>query len=121
IQAGGSTGTQFFRFVEGDSGYEADEIIAEGNVVIGGTSAFSWVNIDGGIFHHNLVHRPGNWTMRILNENQGNPIIDTQNGQFHDNVVIFNDTPSEYNTTVNVGPETFPNTFSFARNKWFNI
>ncbi len=33
--------------------------MAEGNVIIGGSSAFSWVNIDGGVFHHNLVHRPG--------------------------------------------------------------
>ena len=121
IQAGGSTGTPFFRFVDGDSGYEADEITSEGNVVIGGTSAFSWVNIDGGTFHHNLVHRPGNWTARILNENQGNPIIDTQNGKFHDNVVIFNDTANEYSLAVNVGSETLPETFSFARNKWFNL
>ena len=27
----------------------------EGNVVVGGGAAFSWVNIDGGIVHHNLV------------------------------------------------------------------
>jgi hypothetical protein len=103
IQAGGSTGTPYFRFVDDDSGYEADAITAEGNVVIGGTSAFSWVNIDGGVFHHNLVHRPGNWTMRILNQNQGNPIVDTQNGEFHDNIVVFNDTASEYSLAVNIG------------------
>ena len=72
VQAGGSTGTQFFRFVDGDSGYEANEIVAEGNVIIGGSSAFSWVNIDGGVFHHNVVSRPGQWVARILNENQGN-------------------------------------------------
>jgi hypothetical protein len=122
VQAGGSTGAQFFRFIDGDSGYEADEIIAEGNVIIGGSSAFSWVNIDGGIFHHNVVHRPYRWVARILNENQGSTtIIDTQNGQLHDNRIVFNDTVSEFSTAVNVGPETVPSSYSFARNRWLNL
>ncbi len=121
VQAGGSTGTPFFRFVDGESGYEASQIVAEGNVIIGGSSAFSWVNINGGIFHHNVVNRPGQWVARILNENQGNPIVDTQNGQFHDNRIVFNDTGSEFSTAVNVGPETLPSTYSFARNRWLNL
>ncbi|MEQ8835228.1 MAG: right-handed parallel beta-helix repeat-containing protein, partial [Lacipirellulaceae bacterium] len=79
IQAGGSTGPQFFRFIDGDSDYEADSIIAEGNVVLGAASSFSFVNIDGGLFHHNYAERPDRWNVRILNENQGNTIVDTQN------------------------------------------
>jgi hypothetical protein len=121
VQAGGSTGTPFFRFIDGDSNYEADEIVAEGNVIIGGSSAFSWVNIDGGVFHHNYVHRPFRWVARILNENQGNDIVDTRNGQLHDNRIVYNDTGSELSTAVNVGAETLPNTYSFARNRWLNI
>jgi hypothetical protein len=122
VQAGGSTGAQFFRFVDGDSGYEADEIVAEGNVIIGGSSAFSWVNIDGGIFHHNVVSRPFRWVARILNENQGSAtIVDTQNGQLRDNRIVFNDTSSEFSTAVNVGPETVPSSYSFARNRWLNL
>lgn len=121
IQAGGSTGTEFFRFVEGDADYEAHDIVAEGNVVIGGASAFSWVNIDGGVFHHNRVQRPGNWVARILNENQGNSIVDTQNGQFHDNRIVYSDGPPEFSTAVNVGAETLPETFTFARNEWLNL
>lgn len=122
VQAGGSTGAQFFRFVDGDSGYEADEIIAEGNVIIGGSSAFSWVNIDGGVFHHNVVNRPFRWVARILNENQGSTtIVDTQNGQLHDNRIVFNDTGSEFSTAVNVGSETVPSSYSFARNRWLNL
>jgi hypothetical protein len=122
VQAGGSTGAEFFRFVSGDSGYEADEIVAEGNVIIGGSSAFSWVNIDGGIFHHNVVNRPFRWIARILNENQGSAtIIDTQNGQLHDNRIEFNDTASELSTAVNVGPETIPSSYRFARNRWLNL
>jgi hypothetical protein len=121
VQAGGSTGTPFFRFVDGDSGYEANQIVAEGNVIIGGSSAFSWVNIDGGVFHHNVVSRPGQWVARILNENGGLPIVDTQNGVLQDNRIVYNDTSTEFSTAVNVGPETLPNTFSFARNEWLNL
>jgi hypothetical protein len=120
VQAGGSTGAEFFRFIDGDSNYEADEITAEGNVIVGGSSAFSWVNIDGGVFHHNVVHRPGQWIARILNENQGNDIVDTQNGRFHDNRIVYNDTANEFSTAVNVGPETLSQTYHFARNKWLN-
>lgn len=121
VQAGGSTGTPFFRFVPGDSGYEANQIVAEGNVIIGGSSAFSWVNIDGGVFHHNVVNRPGQWIARILNENGGLPIVDTQNGTLADNRIVYNDTATEFSTAVNVGPESLPNTFTFARNQWLNL
>ena len=121
VQAGGSTGTPFFRFVDGDSGYEANQIVAEGNAIIGGSSSFSWVNIDGGVFHHNVVSRPGHWVARILNENGGLPIVDTQNGTLQDNRIVYNDTASEFSTAVNVGPETLPNTYTFARNQWLNL
>jgi Right handed beta helix region len=121
VQAGGSTGAEFFRFIDGDSNYEADEIVAEGNVIVGGSSAFSWVNIDGGVFHHNLAHRPYRWVARILNENQGNEIVDPRDGQFHDNRVVYNDAGSEFSTAVNVGPETLPATYAFARNRWLNL
>jgi hypothetical protein len=120
IQAGGSTGVQYFRFIDGDSGYEARNIVVEGNVVIGGSSSFSYVNIDGGLFHHNYSHRPYDWVVRILNENQGNSIVDTQNGIFVDNVIRFRDDANEFKTAVNVGVETLPRSFTFARNQWYN-
>ena len=121
IQAGGSTDPQFFRFIDGDSGYEASEIRAEGNVVVNGSASFSFVNIDGGNFHHNYAHRPDDWFVRILNENQGNDIVDTKNGIVADNFMVFNDTAFEFNTAVNIGPETEPETFTFLRNQWYNI
>lgn len=121
IQFGGSTGSPFFRFIDGDSGYEADTMIAEGNVIVGANSAANWVNIDGGLYHHNYIERPSRWTMRILNENQGGPYVDTQNGEFRDNIVVYNDTPSEYSQAVNVGPEVVDSTFSFSGNQWFNL
>ena len=120
IQAGGSTDAEFFRFAEGDKDYEADRITIEGNVVVGGGAAFSWVNIDGGIVHHNLVQGPAPWVMRILNENEGSAIVVTKNGQFHDNDVAF-ETGGTFNTAVNIGDGTEPDTFRFARNHWLNL
>ena len=121
IQFGGSTGSQFFRFIDGDSGYEADSIVAEGNVIVGAASAANWVNIDGGVYHHNFIQRPNRWTMRILNENQGSSIVDTQQGQFSNNIVVFNDTSAEYSRAVNIGSETLPESFTFAENQWYNL
>ena len=92
----------------------------EGNVVVGGGAAFSWVNIDGGIVHHNLVQGPAPWVMRILNENEGSAIVVTKNGQFHDNEVAFA-TGGAFNSAVNVGDGTEPETFQFARNHWLNL
>ena len=121
LQAGGQTDEEFFRFVSGDKGYEAADVVMEGNVVIGGSSAISWVNIDGGIAHRNLIVRPGTWVLRILNENPGDKYVDTKNGRFHDNRVVFNAAEKGFNRAVNIGDETLPETFSFARNTWINL
>jgi hypothetical protein len=78
------------------------------------------VNIDGGLVHHNLVQGPAPWVMRILNENPGTPIVVTRNGEFHDNEIAF-ETGGEFNTAVNIGDDTEPETFQFARNRWLNL
>ena len=119
IQAGGSTDAEFFRFAEGDKDYEADDITIEGNVVVGGGAAFSWVNIDGGIVHHNLVQGPAPWVLRILNENEGSAIVATKNGVFADNEVAF-ETGGAFNRAVNIGDGVEAETFIFARNRWLN-
>ena len=120
IQAGGSTDAEFFRFAEGDKDYEANRITIEGNVVVGGGAAFSWVNIDGGVVHRNLVQGSAPWVMRILNENPGTSIVVTKNGAFHDNEIAF-ETGGDFNTAVNVGDDTEAETFRFVRNRWLNI
>lgn len=118
IQAGGSTDAEFFRFIEGDSGYEAREITAAGNLIVDAQAALSYVNIDGGEFHHNWLQNPRSWAARILNENPGSAIVDTRNGVFADNVIEYDG--GSWNRPVNVGPETEPQTFTFARNQWNN-
>lgn len=118
LQSGGSTGSEFFRFIDGDSGYEAADITFVGNRVVGGASSISWVNIDGGVARYNDFRQPSRWAMRILNENPGTAIVDTQNGVFADNYVEFDG--SAWSTAVNVGSETDAASFTFARNKWLN-
>ncbi|MEM1097469.1 MAG: right-handed parallel beta-helix repeat-containing protein [Planctomycetota bacterium] len=119
IQAGGSTGPAFFRFLPGESGYEADDITAVGNLVVGGSTAASYVNIDGGVFAYNYIQQPEDWAIRILNENQfSDSITDTKNGVFRDNVVVYDD---QLRQVVNVGPGTEPLTFSLAGNAWLNL
>ena len=119
IQAGGSTGSEYFRFIDGDSGYEAANIVAAGNLVVGALAPVSWVNIDGGVFHHNWLENTGKWTFRILNENPGSSIVDTQNGVLADNVIQY-DSTAGWSQAANVGGETLPETFTFARNQWQN-
>ncbi|TWT99857.1 hypothetical protein Pla108_08000 [Botrimarina colliarenosi] len=118
LQAGGSTGSEFFRFIDGDSGYEADEITFVGNRVIGGSSSMNWVNIDGGVARYNDFRQPSRWAMRILNENPGATIIDTSNGVFTDNYVEYDG--AAWSQAVNVGSEVNASSFTFARNKWRN-
>lgn len=119
IQAGGSTGSQYFRFIDGDSGYEAADIVVEGNVINGGSSSISWVNIDGGVFHHNYLAWPGDWAFRALNENVGAPIVETQNGVMRDNVVYYN--ADTWRRAGNYdGPGVLEETFQFAGNHWYN-
>jgi hypothetical protein len=121
LQAGGSTDAEYFRFADGEADYEASEISIEGNVMIGGSSAVSWVNIDGGIVHHNVISRPGTWVMRILNENEGSSIVPTRNGQFVDNEIAFNGPGDKFNRAVNEGDAVESGTFQFARNRWYNL
>lgn len=118
IQFGGSTDPAFFRFPPGESNYEADKITAAGNIVSGAESAVSWVNIDGGVARYNFIDTPSTWVMRLLNENQGNSIVDTQNGIFSDNIIQFD---NGLNRIVNIGPEVLDQTFTFERNQWFNV
>ena len=119
FQAGGATGSQFFRFIDGDSGYEADDITFVGNRVVGGASAMNWVNIDGGVFRYNDVRQPTRWAMRVLNENSGLPIVDTRGGVFSDNAIEFSG--DTWSRAVNVGAETDAASYTFARNRWLNV
>ncbi len=116
VNIGGSTGLQFFR--PRVQGYEAKDILVEGNVFIGSMAPVAFVGVDGATVRFNTIYRPGRWALRILQETREPGFVPSRNGIFTDNIVVFrSDQWSE--TGVNIGPGAAPDTFSFARNLWY--
>jgi hypothetical protein len=115
IQAGGSTELQYFR-PQGAT-YEAKNILIERNVIIGSVAAITFVGVDGATARYNTIYRPSEWVVRILQETTAPGFVPSRNGVFTDNLVVFRS--DELQTAVNVGPNTAPETFQFARNWWY--
>jgi len=117
IKLGGSTSPGLFRFTNGDSGYEASDITVEDNIVIGGRSAFSYVNIETGVVQRNIVYKPSDWILRILNEAEASGLTITQKGKFLNNIIVFD---RQLKTAVNIGEKTKASSFMFNHNHWYN-
>lgn len=115
VNIGGSTGLPYFR--PQPQGYEAQEIVVEDCEFRGGGAAVAFVGVDQAIVRHNLILRPERWVARILQETTGPDFIPCRNGQFVNNVVLFR--ADTLRATINVGPNTAPETFQFARNLWY--
>ena len=124
IQAGGNTDASVFRppLSSVPTPYtEADGIITEGNVIVGGSAGVSWVNTADGTVRNNVLYRQRDWAMRILNEHSGDAdYVETAGGVFNDNIVLWKDGDISNTDVVNIGINTQPDTFAFARNQWFN-
>lgn len=120
VNIGGSTGLQFFRppLVPGTEFWEAKDIRVEGNTFLGGGAPAAFVGVDGAVVRFNTIYRPQRWAVRILQETTAPGFVPCQDGQFTDNIVVFHS--SEWSSGgVNIGPNTAPSTFQFARNWWF--
>ena len=115
INLGGSTGLAWFRPAVGD--FEARDIEVAGNRFHGSLSAVGFVTAAGGRVHHNTIHLPGKWVLRILQESDDERFRPCRDGVFEDNLVVFDGAVA---TFVNVGPRTAPETFVFRRNVWFD-
>jgi len=114
INLGGSTGLKFFRPKVND--FEAKEITIAGNRFSGGEAPVAWATANGGHVHHNTIHMPGKWVMRILQETGSKRFKPCGGGRFEDNLVVYD---KRVGVFVNVGPATAPGTFIFRRNAWF--
>jgi hypothetical protein len=120
VNIGGSTGLQFFRppLAEGAEHAEARNIRVEGNTFIGCGAPVAFVGVDGAVVRFNTIYRPKRWALRILQENNATRFVPSRNGEFTDNVVVFHS--SEWASGgVNIGANTAPQTFKFARNWWY--
>jgi hypothetical protein len=111
---GGSTGLEFFRPLGAD--YEAQDIRAVANVIVGSEAAIAFVGCDGCLAANNTVVRPTHWVARILQESVTG-FVPCRNGRFINNLVVFRQ--ADLSTFVNVGPDTAPDSFTFADNLWF--
>ena len=120
VNIGGSTGLQFFRpaLVEGAAHAEARNIRVERNTFIGSSSPIAFVGVDGAIVRFNTIYRPKRWVLRILQENKTAGFVPSRNGEFSDNLIVFHS--QEWSAGgVNIGANTEPKTFKFARNWWY--
>ena len=120
VNIGGSTGLQFFRppLATGAEHAEARDIRVEGNTFIGSSAAVAFVGVDGAVVRFNTIYRPKRWALRILQENNTPGFGSSRNGEFTDNLVVFHS--SEWSEGgLNIGSNTAPQTFKFARNWWY--
>jgi hypothetical protein len=120
VNIGGSTGLPFFRpaLNAGGGHAEAKNIRVEGNRFIGGMTPLAFVGVDGAVVRFNTIERPSRWALRILQENKGADFVASRNGQFTDNVIVFESARAP-DANVNIGAGTAPETFVFARNWWY--
>ena len=113
VQLGGSTGREYFRpRVEG---FEAKDCVVEGCTFVGSTAAITFVGCDGGIARWNTIHLPTKWVLRILQESRDADFVPCRRGVFTDNLIVWRGSDN----VANIGPETAPESFTFARNFWF--
>lgn len=115
VNLGGSTGLEYFR--PRPEGYEAKDIVVEDSIFIGTGAPVAFVGVDGAVVRHNTIWRPRRWVVRILQETRGKDFVPSRRGIFEKNIIRFR--TDEVRTIVNVGPDTAPETFTFARNVWY--
>jgi hypothetical protein len=120
VNIGGSTGLQFFRPpLPADGPHaEARDIRVEGNTFVGAMAPVAFAGADGGVVRFNTIERPGRWALRIVQENRAAGFVPCRNGEFTDNLIIF-EAARWSEGGVNIGAGTAPETFKFARNWWY--
>jgi hypothetical protein len=121
INAGGSTGLEFFRPI--DAPHEAAQLRVTSNLFIrpGANSGatIAYVGCDACVFANNTVIEPRTWVARILQETTGTRFVPSRNGLFVNNLVVFNQ--ADIRAFINVGANTAPSTFVFGNNLWFAL
>ncbi len=122
VNAGGSTGLQFFRppVKKGEQQAEARRITVEGCTFIGGTAAIAFVGVDEALVRFNTIYRPKRWAFRILQETTAEGFVPCRNGVVTDNLIVFR-SDEWFEGGINIGPNTAPGTFRFARNWWYCV
>jgi len=120
VNAGGSTGLEFFRPI--DAPHEAARISVIANVFVNNGAmtgaAVAYVGCDGCVTAHNTIIEPQSYVVRILQESTDARFVPSREGVFVNNIIVL--TPSALRAQlVNVGAGTAPETFTFGNNLWY--
>jgi hypothetical protein len=120
VNAGGSTGLDFFRPI--DAPHEAARITVVSNVCVRngmeGGAAVAYVGCDGCVAAHNTIIEPRSWIIRILQESTDARFVPSREGVFVNNLIVL--TPGDLRAElVNVGGGTAPETFTLGNNLWY--
>jgi hypothetical protein len=115
INAGGSTGLPYFR--PPGAPYEGRRITIRENVIEGSLCACAFTGVDGAEFRGNTILFPERWIFRILQETTAENFVPCRNVRIEKNAIVFR--RSQIREEVNIGPNTAPETFRFAENRWF--
>lgn len=115
VNAGGSTGLQFFRPL--DAAYEAKDLTIENNTFIGSDAPVAFVGIDGAVFRRNTIIDPTRWVLRILQESKDARFARCRNVTFERNLIVYKRATTH--SHVNIGGDTEPATFTFKENWWY--
>lgn len=73
--------------------------------------------MDGTEFTDNTILFPEKWIFRILQETTEDGFAPCRNVLIENNAIIFR--RSQVSSEVNMGANTAPETFRFAKNRWF--
>jgi hypothetical protein len=122
VNMGGSTGFAYFRppLSADMPNAEARDIRVLANTIVGSQAPVAFVGCVDCLVANNTIVDPDRWVLRILQETTsggGFTFEPARNGRFVNNLVYFS--RGRLSTTVNVGPNTAPATFSFAHNLWY--
>lgn len=119
VNAGGSTGLEFFRPI--DAPHEAARLMIVANVIVEpGDTPIAYVGCDACVFAFNTVVEPGMRIARILQETTDARFVPSRNGLFVNNLVVYEaSVVSSSFRFVNIGGDTAPETFTFGSNLWY--
>lgn len=116
LNLGGNTGLEYFRPI--DAVYEAAEIYASANIIVGSVAAVAFVGCVRSAFVNNTIIFPEKWTFRILQESVDPERFEAcGNNIFRNNLIYKNDAVS---IDCNIGPNTAAETFTISNNLWYN-
>jgi len=117
VNLGGSTGDDYFRpALQPKGNVEATRITVGGNTFVGCNAPIVYVTSTDCTVESNLIHNPGKWVIRILQEKPLDRFEPASRGVFRKNVVLWDNLDA--NRLINIGPNTRPETFTFERNVW---